>query len=931
MSRLVHLWVLGILILNLIGPLPATAQTDDIGRILSALTPEERVGQLFLVTFNGTTPDANSAIYELIAKRHVGGVALSPANDNFPDTQSFVVQTQTLTSALQSVAAGATSGLTATDTPTPPAKQYIPLFIAAAYDDENSGTTFLPSLSGLTPLPNPMAIGATWNRNYAENVGGILGQELSALGINLLIGPTLDVVEAPQPNSSADLGARAFGGDPYWVGVMGKAFIQGLHSGSEGRVGVIARHFPGTGASDRALEDQIPTVNKSLDDLRRIDLAPFFAVAGPESTSSADGFLVSHIRYRGFQNIRETTKPISFDPQALGALLNQSEISPWRAGGGLAMSESLGARGVRRFYDATDRTFPAFKIALDAFLAGNDILYLSRFGLNLQDQPQEIATVVEQFAQKYKEDPAFALRVDEAVTRILKLKSKLYGGDFSLGAVLTTTELVAPDATTIFAASRDAATLISPATIAELADRLPSPPTFTQQIVFFTDSRLSRQCSGCILHPTLPVDALQQAVLRLYGAPGTRQVSVNNLSSFTFTDLAGFLDNLPPPTPSPDTGATPTPEPRTLVGEAIGGAEWLVFSMLDVKSALSTSNALSRLLAERPDLLRNKRLIVFAFDAPYYLDTTEVSQLTAYYALYSKTPAAIEVAARILFQEVTPKGASPVSIPAVGYELTVATQPNPNQVIELLVDTPPSEGATPTPLDPTLPTLTPTPIAPNSVIALRTGVIRDRNGNPVPDGTPVEFLITYQGRTSQLDTTTTVEGIARTTLSLNLVGLNEITAVSEPATSSFKYQFNVQDTGTPVFVTVIEPSPVVSDTPPPSVTPEPSATPQPTFTPTPSTPTAPQVGGGDLAMALIALAAIGGCGWALTRSRTEAVSVGVKLSLVVAIGIFAGYNYYALGLPGAILLSSFGDWAVVVAVWGGGLAALGVGWLWLRK
>ena len=62
------------------------------------------------------------------------------------------------------------------------------------------------------------------------------------------------------------------------------------------------------------------TVRKSLEELKQVELAPFFAVTGdatsPESTT--DGLLLSHIRYQGFQgNIRATTKPVSFDAQAL--------------------------------------------------------------------------------------------------------------------------------------------------------------------------------------------------------------------------------------------------------------------------------------------------------------------------------------------------------------------------------------------------------------------------------------------------------------------------------------------------------------------------------------------------------------------------------------------------------------------------------------
>ncbi len=51
--------------------------------MLSKLTPEEKVGQLFLVTMSGTSFDENSQIYDLISQQHIGGVILSRANDNF--------------------------------------------------------------------------------------------------------------------------------------------------------------------------------------------------------------------------------------------------------------------------------------------------------------------------------------------------------------------------------------------------------------------------------------------------------------------------------------------------------------------------------------------------------------------------------------------------------------------------------------------------------------------------------------------------------------------------------------------------------------------------------------------------------------------------------------------------------------------------------
>ncbi|MBI5348192.1 MAG: hypothetical protein HZB77_02565 [Chloroflexi bacterium] len=952
MSRFIRILLLLFVLLNTSAPLPVAAspylQTPTppnpvVARFLSSLTPEEKVGQLFVITFNGTATDENSAIYDLITRYHVGGVMLQSANDNFADGETFKPQLLTLTSNLQSIATLGTASQRRAATPTParpnfptevaPSKQYIPLLIAMQYEGDISSTSLMMSSSGMTPLPSSMGIGATWNAAHAETIGKIVGQEFSALGLNFLIGPTLDVIDSPQPTGSADLGARAFGGDPYWVGVMGKSFITGVHGGSNGRIAVISRHFPGYGASDRSLDEQVPTVSKSLQQLTAIDLQPFFAVTKGSASSTTDALLVSHIRYRGFQgNIRDTTRPISFDQQALGVLLGSSELSSWRAAGGVAMSDSLGVRVVRRLYDATGRTFPAFTIARDAFLAGNDLLYLSQFGLDPQkDQADTIKAVLTQFVQKYREDPAFAARVDESVARIIAMKLKLYSNSFNIDAVLPSANLSAIGANpqTTFNVVRDAVTLVSP-TQTELADRLPAPPNTNQRIALFTDVRTTKQCATCPVRSIIATDALQQAILRLYGPQGTREISPTNLTSFAFGDLVSYLDGkkLPAANPTPAAGAATPPTPPD-VGETITRADWLVFSMLDVKPTSSSSNALVRILSERPDLIKGKRVIVFAFDAPYYLDTTSVAQLTAYYAVYSRTPISIEVAARVLFQEITPIGFSPVSISAVGYNLIEATQPDPKQVIKLFTDVlQPEFTVTPTPVPRS--TATPVPFALNSVVGLRTGVILDRKGHQVPDGTVVKFYATYvsEGLTVLISEATTSDGVARAGLRLDRSGLINVSAISEPALASFTLQFNTQQPAPP---RVITPTPEPSNTPRFTDTPVVTATSSARRTPTPE-PAKPEgtVQGGDLLVALFALIVIGGFGWVSMRERGDPISAGVKLILIVAIAIWGSYDFYALNLPGASMLYGLGSWAVVFVVWGGGLIGLGIGWFLLK-
>ena len=49
-------------------------------------------------------------------------------------------------------------------------------------------------------------------------------------------------------------------------------------------------------------------------------------------------------------------------------------------------------------------------------------------------------------------------------------------------------------------------------------------------------------------------------------------------------------------------------------------------------------------------------VVVLAYTAPYYLDATEISKLTAYYVFYGKTQPFIEASVRTLFGEVQPPG-----------------------------------------------------------------------------------------------------------------------------------------------------------------------------------------------------------------------------------------------------------------------------------
>ena len=756
--------------------------------LLETLTPEERVGQLFMVTFSGPAAPSESQIYDLIANYHIGGVVLRSDMDNFlsaPDTDQGL---RDLVAGLQQAEVNTTQAtrqdVISGETYNP---NYIPLLVAISQEGDGYPTDQL--LDGLSPLPSAMALGATWDPSLARRAGEMLGSELSSLGINMLLGPSLDVLDNPRPQGLGDLGVRSFGGDPFWVGQMGQAFVSGVHDGSENRIAVVTKRLPGNGGTDRPVEEEVPTVRKSLSQLTQIELPPFFAVTGeaPDVAATTDAMLLAHIRYQGFQgNIRTTTRPISLDAQAFAQLIALPQFSTWRANGGVIMSDSLGTRAIRRNYDPAEQTFNSSLVARDAFLAGNDLLYLGNFQASGDpDASTSIRSTVQFFAQKYREDQAFAERVDASVSRILALKFKLYP-QFNPNNVIPSGETatsVGQNESLIFEVGRMAATLLSPSP-EELAALLPDPPGRFEQIVFFTDSYTVQQCSQCPQQSTLPINAMQDAVLDLYGPQGTSQVTAANMTSFSFVQLARTLDNQ-------------WPEGQDPVSDNLQIAEWVVFAVMK-QDARPESTALRRLLSERPDLIQNKKVIVFAMNAPYYLDATDITKISAYYGLYSKEQGMTQVAARLLFQELSAPGVSPVSVEGIGYDLIEAIAPDASQVIPLEVqladlsaaatETPTSEQDTPEPTQ--IPTF-----QAGDLLTVQAGPVLDNNGHIVPDNTPVTFGISIATEGEPINrqiNASTHQGIAEGSYSIEDEGTLVVIATSgEPPASSESLQFEV--------------------------------------------------------------------------------------------------------------------------------------------
>ncbi len=869
--------------------------------LFEELTPEERVGQLFLVTFQGTNADIDTQIHDLITNHYLGGVILSAENDNFTESGQTISDAWILTNQLQNIRFSSSQEdhiIPISGESFQP--EYIPLFIGLS--QEGDGPPNDEIFNGLTPMPSQLAIGATWNPDLARQVGLVTGQELASIGINLLFGPSLDVSDSPNPGGEGDLNVRVYGGDPYWVGEMAEAYIDGVHEGASNHIAVVGTHFPGLGNADRLPDYEVATVRKSLEQLQQIELAPFFTVTGNATSESTrlDALLVSHIRYQGLQgNIRSTTRPISFDQPALSLLMELAPLAAWRESGGVIISDDLGSRAVRRFHDPTETTFNARRLALDAFLAGNDMLYLNNFvGGGNPDSYTTILRTLEFFAQRYRDDPVFAQRVDESVLRILTLKFRMYGF-FTLNLVLPTGNLdeldTAESRQITSEVAQRGATLISPS-LSDIDTVLPNAPGFNDRIVFVTDTYTVSQCSECQPQEVLDTNALEQSIINLYGPGAEGLISQANLNSYSFEQLAQMLDGVD------ETG---------LVERNINRAHWVVFSMLNVDADRPESLALQRFLAERPDLSRGKYIVVFAANAPYYLDATDISKLTAFYGLFGKTAPFMDVAARLLFKEITaPEGALPVSVPGIGYELISATSPNPEQVIPFVLDLPePSEG---TPTSEAVPEY-----RIGDSIPLKVGVILDFNNNPVPDNTPIQLIISIDGQEFPSIDLMTSDGIATTNYEFEQAGGISIHAISGAASSeALIFDIPAEETQ--------EPTPTELPTETPIPTPIPTI-PPPTPTPMPEPEVVPQSTGlrdWGIALAIITIVAWG-------ASRTGAlmgrVRRGVRWALVSAISGLIVYTYGTLSLPGSEwAMQTPQHWGLLVGTFIGSLLGWGL-------
>jgi beta-glucosidase-like glycosyl hydrolase len=117
--------------------------------------------------------------------------------------------------------------------------------------------------------PWPMALAATGDPSFAEQLGWLTATEARALGISQIYAPVADVNINP---ANPVINTRSFGEDPRDVSRFVNAFVRGCERG-----GVLAtvKHFPGHGDTDVDSHRSLPVLAVDRKRLDHVELLPF--------------------------------------------------------------------------------------------------------------------------------------------------------------------------------------------------------------------------------------------------------------------------------------------------------------------------------------------------------------------------------------------------------------------------------------------------------------------------------------------------------------------------------------------------------------------------------------------------------------------------------------------------------------------------------
>ena len=328
------------------------AMNQWVDSVMQRLSVPERIGQLFVVGVENNLNERNKErLRALIEQCHVGGLLFSKGTA--PDQA-------TLTNMAQSLAR-------------------VPLLITM---DGEWGLAM--RLKDTPSYPRNMTLGAVADDSLIYAYGREMGRACRRMGIQVNFAPVLDVNSNPQ---NPVIGNRSFGENPDNVSRKARLYAQGLED--EG-VMAVGKHFPGHGDTHEDSHHTLPSVLRDRAHLDTCELLPFTRYI----RAGFSGLMVGHLLVPALDSTG--SRPSSLSPRIVTSLL-QEEMGF----DGLIFTDALEMKGAR-----------SASIALDALLAGNDILL----------KPLKPEAEFEQLLQSYQNGTLPQEIIDRHCRKVLQYK-----------------------------------------------------------------------------------------------------------------------------------------------------------------------------------------------------------------------------------------------------------------------------------------------------------------------------------------------------------------------------------------------------------------------------------------------------------------------------------------------------------------------------
>lgn len=384
-----------------------TDNKTDVHQILDTMSTEQKVAQMIMPAIRTwdeedvTNLSAVPALAEALRRHQYGGIILFGANVKNSD------QTVRLISDLQSN--NAKSGDAS-------AAGIIPYLVAA---DQEGGS--VARLTMGTRGTGSMAIGATGEQaeENAEATGRIFGEELQALGINVNLGPCIDVIhDLADPGMST----RVYSDDPDIAAKLGLAFAEGI---SSSEVITTYKHFPGAGDGS----DYPTSIYLTLDELKGEGLSTYAAAI----EGGAEMIMTSAVTFPAFDDEYLMADGVTkgYYPATLSSKIVTGMLREELGFDGVVITDALEMdqfvtepdNGQAFFTGEKGTVEHDLQVAEKAINAGCDILLIPR-DLNREEAVQYYDEYIAGIVKLVEEDVISTERIDASVYRILSMKAR---------------------------------------------------------------------------------------------------------------------------------------------------------------------------------------------------------------------------------------------------------------------------------------------------------------------------------------------------------------------------------------------------------------------------------------------------------------------------------------------------------------------------